>query len=90
MNFSRSITASVEIQHLIELGWELDQEEGYQIDITVDENGKTKYCYTNKEKLRNGIWEGSDNEDTGDDIQTIKDLKRLQKEGKLFDVKEAI
>jgi hypothetical protein len=91
INFSKSVFASVEIKDLEKLGWTIDVEEGdeevYHVDITVDDEGKTTWCLTNTQKADNGIWEGSDKEETGDDEQTIKDLEKLNDEGKLWNVK---
>lgn len=58
--------------------------ETYSVEITVNEDGKTLWRYTNNSKSASGINEGSDNEETGDDEQTIKDLKKLHAEGKLW------
>lgn len=89
--FSKSVKASVEIQDLVDLGWELSDEleskETYHIDITVNDEGKTEWNLTNTQKEEGGIWEGSDAEETGDDEQTIKDLEKLHSEGKLFNIR---
>lgn len=89
-NFYRSVKVSVYIQDLADLGWELsdelDSQDNYHIDITVDDEGKTSWCLTNTEKMRNRIWEGSDKEATGDDEQTIKDLYVLYSKGSLFNI----
>lgn len=91
IDFSKGVKVSVEIKDLERLGWELNVEEGneeiYHVDITVDDEGKTTWCLTNTEKVNNGIWEGSDKEETGDDEQTIKDLEKLNNEGKLWNIK---
>lgn len=88
INFSKSVKVSVNIQDLADLGWELSNEleskDTYHIDITVNDEGKTTWCLTNTQKQQNGIWEGSDRENTGDDEQTITDLEKLNSEGKLF------
>ena len=91
IDFSKSVFASVDIKNLEKLGWELNVKDGdeeiYHVDITVNDEGKTTWCLTNTEKANNGIWEGSDNEETGDDEQTIKDLEKLYNEGDLWDVR---
>lgn len=91
-NFHKSAKASVWMSDLADLGWELsdeiDSEDTYHIDITVDEKGKTFWNLTNTQREQEGIWEGSDMEKTGDDEQTIKDLYKLHSEGKLWDVRE--
>lgn len=91
IDLSKSVKVSVDIQDLADLGWELsdelDSKETYHIDITVDDEGKTKWCLTNTQKEQGGIWEGSDSEETGDDEQTIKDLEKLHIEGKLFNIR---
>jgi len=90
IDFSKNIKVSADIQDLADLGWYLDEEleskETYHIDITVDGEGKTKWNLTNTHKEESGIWEGSDEEDTGDDEQTIKDLQKLYMDGKLFNI----
>lgn len=91
IDFSKSVKASVDIQDLVDLGWELSDEleakDTYHIDIVVNDEGKTKWNLTNTQKEQGGIWEGSDSEETGDDEQTIKDLEKLHSEGKLFNIK---
>lgn len=91
IDFSKSVKVSVDIQDLADLGWELSDEleskEIYHIDITVDDEGKTNWCLTNTQKEQGGIWEGSDSEETGDEEQTIKDLEKLNSEGKLFNIR---
>ena len=91
IDFSKSVKVSVDIQDLADLGWELSEEleskETYHIDIVVDAEGKTEWCLTNTQKEQGGIWEGSDSEETGDDEQTIKDLEKLHREGKLFNIR---
>jgi len=91
IDFSKSVSVSVDIEDLEELGWDLDVEEDakevYHVVITVNDEGNTTWCLTNTEKADNGIWEGSDSEETGDDEQTIKDLEKLNDEGKLWDVR---
>jgi hypothetical protein len=59
----------------------------YHVEIKVDENGKTFWRYVNSQKADNGIDEGSDNESTGDDEQTIQDLEKLSKVGMLWNEK---
>lgn len=59
----------------------------YHVEITVNENGKTFWNYVNTQKADNGIFEGSDREFTGDDRQTIKDLKQLHEEGNIWNEK---
>ena len=59
----------------------------YHVEITVNEEGKTFWRYVNTQKSDNGINEGSDNEATGDDEQTLEDLKQLHSEGKLWNEK---
>jgi hypothetical protein len=90
IDFSKNVKVSVDIQDLFDFGWELSDEleskETYHIDITVDDEGKTTWCLTNTQKKQCGIWEGSDSEVTGDDEQTIKDLEKLNSEGKLFNI----
>ena len=62
----------------------------YHVEIKVDEDGSTFWRYVNTQKSNNGIDEGSDNEATGDDEQTIEDLKELHAEGNLWDEKNFI
>ena len=61
------------------------ENENYAVVITVDEHGKTFHRTVNTQQKANGIDEGSDDEATGDDAQTIEDLKKLHAEGKLWD-----
>lgn len=61
--------------------------ETYSVEIKVNEDGKTFWRFINKSKDATGINQGSDNEETGDDEKTIKDLKTLHAEGKLWDEK---
>jgi hypothetical protein len=60
------------------------ENENYHVQIKVDEDGNTLWRTVNTIKGNNGIDEGSDNEETGDNEQTIKDLKKLHEEGKLW------
>lgn len=60
----------------------------YSVEITVNEEGKTLWRYINNSKDATGIDQGSDNEESGDDEQTIKDLEKLHAEGKLWDEKQ--
>ena len=60
------------------------ENENYHVEITVDEDGKTFDRTVSKKQIANGINEGSDNAATGDDAQTIEDLKKLHAEGKLW------
>ena len=62
----------------------------YDIEITVKEEGKTFWRYFDTKKAANRIDEGSDNEATGDDGQTIEDLKKLYAQGKLYNEKNFI
>ena len=91
IDFSKSVKVSVDIQDLSDLGWELSDEleskETYHIDVTVNDEGNTTWCLTNTQKGNNGIWEGSDSEETGDDEQTIIDLEKLHAQGKLFNIR---
>ncbi len=91
IDFSKNVKVSVDIQDLSDLGWELSDEleskETYHIDVTVNKDRVTTWCLTNTKKGNNGIWEGSDSEETGDDEQTIKDLEKLYAQGKLRDVR---
>lgn len=57
----------------------------YAVEITVNEDGQTFWRYVNSQKSDNGINEGSDNEATGDDEQTIIDLQKLYTFGDLWD-----
>ena len=97
-NFGKNFTANAEIADLEKLGWTLDFDENndeekkennekYHVEITVNEEGKTFWRILNTSKYDNGINEGSDNEETGDDKQTIKDLNQLHEEGKLWNEK---
>jgi len=56
----------------------------YDVEITVDKNGRTFWNYVDTRKLEMGIFEGSGKELTGDDEQTIKDLQQLFEEGNLW------
>src|SRR6056297_1935047 len=99
LDFTKNIMASVSIKDLEELGWEFDptyeevakakgineqeakawENENYFVVITVDEKGNT-FCNTQSYEGNNF----SDREATGDDKQTIEDLKQLHIEGKLW------
>lgn len=59
----------------------------YHIEINVDENGNTFWNYVNSQEAGRGIFEGSEREATGDDKQTIEDLKQLSSQEKLWDEK---
>ena len=60
------------------------ENDNYHVEITVDQDGKTFNRTVNTQQKANGINEGSDDEATGDDAQTIEDLKKLYAEGKLW------
>ena len=60
------------------------ENENYHVEITVDENGKTFDRTVKTNQKINGIDEGSDKKLTGDDFQTIEDIKKLHAEGKLW------
>jgi hypothetical protein len=60
------------------------ENENYHVQIKVDEDGNTTWRTVNTPKANNGIDEGSDSEETGDNEQTIQDLKKLHQEGKLW------
>lgn len=97
---------SVNVNDLIELGWNLENDEvatamdisieeandyvekTYHAEITVNEDMTTLWRLVNTEKKLNGIDEGGDNEVTGDDEQTIKDLADLTEQGKVWNVRE--
>lgn len=100
IDFSKNVKVSVNKDDLSDLGWDFDMptqeheggqrledEDKYHIDITVNDNGETSWCFTNTEKEQQGIWEGSDKEATGDDEGTIKDLEKLYSEGKLWGIR---
>lgn len=61
------------------------ENENYHVEIVVDDEGATFWRTVHTQREAEGINEGSDNEKTGDDQQTIEDLKQLHKEGKLWD-----
>jgi len=101
LDFTKNIMASVSIKDLEELGWEFDptyedvakakgineqdakawENENYFVVITVDEKGNT---FWNSQSYEGNNF--SDREATGDDAQTIEDLKQLYNEGKLWNV----
>ena len=60
--------------------------ETYHIDITVNEDGKTFWNYTNTHKQEDGYWEGSDKEPTGDDQATMNDIRHLYSQNRLWNV----
>ena len=60
--------------------------DNYHVEITVNENMTTLYRFVNTKKKLGGIDEGSDNEVTGDDEQTITDLEKLIEEGKVWNI----
>jgi len=60
------------------------ENENYHVQIKVDEDGNTLWRTVNTIKGNSGIDEGSDSEETGDNEQTILDLKKLHEEGKLW------
>lgn len=89
IDFSKNVRVSAEIQDLINLGWVLDDiidAENHHIEITVTDESKTLWCIV-KTVTENNTFEGSDNEDTGDDEQTIKDIQKLYSENKLWDIR---
>jgi len=101
LNFAKNFKANVEIADLEKLGWEFDptyedvarakginekdakawENENYFVVITVDEKGNT---FWNTQSYKENNF--SDREATGDDEQTIEDLKQLYNESKLWNV----
>lgn len=89
-DFTTNVRAKADILDLIQIGWDFYIDEPnesaskYHVEIFVDKKGNTSWCFVNTEKEVNGIWEGSDEEPTGDDEQTHADLESLEAQGKLW------
>lgn len=90
-DFTKNFAADVSIESLMEIGWNFDADvdtENYHIEIYVDESGATFWNFVNTQKKAGKIWEGSDREATGDDAQTIEDLKALYASGLLWNCEQ--
>ncbi len=62
-------------------------EKTYHAEITINKDTTTLWRLVNTAKKLNGIDEGGDNEITGDDDQTLKDLESLTDMGKIWNVR---